>query len=349
MRGSVSNSARIAWVCATAALVFVVWLALAPVSRAGVGFFYAVPVGLAAWWGGRRAALATIVGCSALYLVGAQIHDVDELGLALGVRVLAFVVVAVLVSLLHERLTVLEHSAEELEAIRAALTPATLPELPGVDAAAAFLPSEHGVSGDFYLLTNGPDGSTVAIVGDVVGHGPDAARLATFVRARFAALAASTSDPAELLTMTNEALLDRPRRREEMVSAACLRLRGEDARLSWAIAGHPPPLQLPNLDELAPCRSTFLLGAEPGLVLRNAERDLGEEEGVVVYTDGATDIRRGGRLLGLEGLRRLLGPLAGLPARELVSRAEKAMLAWADEPARDDLCLLVLKPRAVSR
>jgi hypothetical protein len=85
------------------------------------------------------------------------------------------------------RLIALEHSAEELEAIRAALAPSSLPELAGVDVAAAFVPSEYGVSGAFYLVTNGPDGSTIAVVGDVVGHGPKASRLATFVGAQLAA------------------------------------------------------------------------------------------------------------------------------------------------------------------
>ena len=143
------------------------------------------------------------VGCAVLYLIGSLIQPVPHFGATLAVRLLAFVAVAILASLLREKMTVLEHSVEELEAIRAALTPSALPQLPGIDAAAAFVPSEHGVSGDFYLLTNGPDSSAVAIVGDVVGHGPEAARLATFIRARFAAFAASTSDPAELLTLAN--------------------------------------------------------------------------------------------------------------------------------------------------
>jgi voltage-gated potassium channel Kch len=165
-----------------------------------------------------------------------------------------------LVAAARERLAVLEHSAEELEAIRAALTPATLPDLPDVDAAAAFVPSEYGVSGDFYLLTNGPDDSTIAVVGDVVGHGPKAARLATFIRARFAAFAANTSDPAEILTLANAALVERPGRDEELVSAVCLRFQAADSSLSYAVAGHPPPLHLPTLVEFQPEGATLLLG-----------------------------------------------------------------------------------------
>lgn len=339
------NSARLAWVCVAALVVFVVWLVTPAQTNVGIGFFYAVPIGLAAWWGDRRAAAAAVMGCAVLYVVGSAIQPVPHFAATLAVRLLAFVAVAILVSLLKERMTVLEHSAGELEAIRAALTPSALPQLPGVDAAAAFVPSEHGVSGDFYLLTNGPDSSAVAIVGDVVGHGPEAARLATFIRARFAAFAANTSDPAELLMLANDALVDRPRHERELVSAVCLRFRAQDAQLSWAIAGHPLPLRLPGLDEFPPESSTFLLGADRTLSLSNREAKLSAGEGVVAYTDGATDVRRDGEMLGLGGLSRLLKPLAALPPAAMVSQVENAILEWAEAPVRDDLCVLVLKPR----
>lgn len=339
-----SSAARIAWTCVAALAVFVAWLAAGAGSHLGLGFFYAVPVAMASWWFGWRGGALAVLACLALYLVGAALEPVDRLGLTFAVRAGAFVAVAVGVSLLRERLAVLEHSAEELEAIRAALAPPSLPELAGVDVAAAFVPSELGVSGDFYLLTNGPDGSTVAVVGDVVGHGPKAARLATFIRARLAALAASTSDPAELLNLANQSLLERPGRDRELVSAACVRFESERGVLSWAVAGHPLPLHLPSLQELEQRGSTFVLGAESNLELLNCELALGADEGVVVYTDGATDVRRSGELLGLDGLARILEPLSGLPAERLVDRVQEAILEWTDQPVRDDLCLLALKP-----
>ncbi|HEX5374544.1 MAG TPA: PP2C family protein-serine/threonine phosphatase [Solirubrobacterales bacterium] len=345
MPGNLSHPARIAWVCTAALVVFVAWLAAPGSADIGIGFFYAVPVGAAAWWWGARAAIAAVIGCTALYVVGAQIHPVEDFGPALATRVAAFAAVALAAVAAGRRLAMLEHSAEELEAIRAALAPSQLPDLPAVDAAAAFVPSELGVSGDFYLLTNGPDGSTVAIVGDVAGHGAEAARLATFVRARFAALAASTSDPAELLMLANTALVERPRRQRKLVSAVCLRYRAQDSLLSCAVAGHPPPLRLPGLAELPLSAETFLLGATADLTLENAERSLAQGEGVLAYTDGATDVRRAGATLGLQGLRGLLASCTGLPAKEMMDRAEGAILDWAETPIRDDLCILVLKPK----
>ncbi|HET7573584.1 MAG TPA: PP2C family protein-serine/threonine phosphatase [Solirubrobacterales bacterium] len=342
MVGGSARTARIAWILGGVLVVFAVWLALS--ANSGIAFFYAVPVGLAAWWFGGKAGFGVAFGCIAIYAIGAQLDHVSEFGLALAIRALALLGVAAVGAALHDRLLALEHSAEELDAIRAALTPSDLPDLPGVDAAAAFVPSELGVSGDFFLLTNGPDGSTLAIVGDVVGHGPKAARLATFVRAQLAAFAASTSDPAELLNLANTALVDRPGRHRELVSAVCLRMKPDETDICWAVAGHPPPLWLPGLDELSHETRTFLLGADAGLSLENSEISLGAREGVVVYTDGATDVRRDDKPLGLPGLARFFAPLAGLSARATVAEVEREILAWADRPIRDDLCLLVLKP-----
>lgn len=344
MPGVTSRTARIVWIASAVLVVFGVWVALSAVNS-GLTFFYSVPVGLTAWWFGRRAALAVALLCIALYVIASAIHPVPEFGLALLVRSAFLLTTALGVAWIAERLRTLEHSAEELEAIRAALTPADLPDLPGVDAGAAFVPSELGVSGDFFLLTNGPDGSTVAIVGDVVGHGPEAARLATFIRTRFAAFAASTSDPAELLTLANTALAERPGRKSELVSAICVRLDPEDQTICWARAGHPPPLRLPALEEVPADGSTFLLGADEALELENTESSVEDSEGLVVYTDGATDVRRGKEMLGLDGLMGILAPLCGLGAQVMVSEVERAILAWADRPIRDDLCLVVLKPR----
>lgn len=338
------NAARIAWVAGTALAVFVFWAVTGGSTGAAVSFFYALPIGLATWWWGRRAGAVLVLLAFGLFLAGDAIHPVQYFWSGFIVRAVAFVAVAVLAAAARERITVLEHSAEELDAIRAALTPATLPELHGIDAAAAFVPSELGLSGDFYLLTNGPDGSTLAIVGDVAGHGPPAARLATFIRARFAAFAANSADPAELLMLANGALVDRPGGAGELVSAVCLRFRSDEPTVSWAIAGHPPPLRLPALEELSREGETFLLGATAELSLANTATKLDGDDGVLVYTDGATDVRRGSSFLGLAGLTRLIAPLTSLPATEMVAGAEQAILSWTDRPIRDDLCLMVLKP-----
>lgn len=349
MPGEQSTFARAAWICLATFVVLVLWLAINSAGP-GIAFFYVVPVGMTTWWFGRGWGIVAAFACVGVFVLSALVDPVANLGLAIALRAIAFAMVVVVVSVLRERLIVLEHSAEELDAIRAALTPTALPRLPGVDAGAAFAPSEYGVSGDFYLITNGPEDTTIAVVGDVVGHGPKAAQLATFVRARFAAFAANANDPAEILSLANSALIEQHGPEQEIVSAVCLCYQPADATIRWARAGHPPPLRLPGLGVMRAEGETLLLGVRERLELSATEVRLGsEEDGVLVYTDGATDIRQGGAVLGLEGLSRLLEPLAGLPARTLAQEAQRALLEWTDKPIGDDICVLVLRPKLDAR
>lgn len=340
-----SRIARFAWCCAGSLAVFAL-LAIGPTAHLGLALVYVVPVALATWWFDWRTGAVFALACTALYVLDDAIEPVSHFGPAVvAVRLLILFAVVAGAAALRRRVLSLEHSAEELEAIRMALTPPALPRLPGVDAAAAFIPSELGVSGDFYLLTNDPDGATIAVVGDVVGHGPKAARLATFIRARLAMLAADSGDPAEILALANTALLERPGRRDELVSAVCLRYQPRDGSLAWAVAGHPPPLRLPGLEAMAVSGQTMLLGVEAEFKPLATEARLDPEAGVLVYTDGATDLRlEGDALLGLEGLRRLLRPIATLPAEPLVAEVEETLLETTRGAIRDDICVLALRP-----
>jgi len=110
---------------------------------------------------------------------------------------------------LQDRVDAAEHELEDLRGIREALTPPQLPQRPGLELAAAFLPAAERVSGDFYLTAEGPRDATVLAVGDVVGHGLTAGRRAAFVRTTFALTAPFSDDPRSLLTWANAALIER--------------------------------------------------------------------------------------------------------------------------------------------
>ena len=154
-------------------------------------------------------------------------------------------------AVLRERLEEAEHELEDLRAIRDALTPPELPRRPGLELAAAFLPAAaEQVSGDFYLVAEGPQDSTVLVVGDVVGHGLQAARRAAFVRTAFAATAPFSDDPCRLLSWANTALIERAGTSHEFVTAACVTYLPKEQRLRWAYAGHPPALWLDDGGEL---------------------------------------------------------------------------------------------------
>jgi serine phosphatase RsbU (regulator of sigma subunit) len=123
---------------------------------------------------------------------------------------------------LQERLDAAEHELEDMRGVREALTPPESPQRPGLELAAAFLPAAERVSGDFYLIAEGPRDATVLVVGDVVGHGLTAGRRAAFVRTTFALTAPFSDDPRSLLNWANAALIERAGISADFVTAACI-------------------------------------------------------------------------------------------------------------------------------
>jgi serine phosphatase RsbU (regulator of sigma subunit) len=245
---------------------------------------------------------------------------------------------------LRERLEAAEHELDDLRAIRDALTPPDLPERPGLELAAAFLPATaEQVSGDFYLVAEGPQDATVLVVGDVVGHGLHAAKRAAFTRTTFAATAPFSDDPCRLLSWANVALIERAGITSEFVTVACVTYLPSEQLLRWAYAGHPPALRLTDGRELLPGKQGTPLGirADPGCVEGALRVTPGE--GVLLYTDGLTEARHEGRFLGLDAVSVALGALHGASPAEAVAVLRTRAADFAYGALTDDLCLLAAR------
>lgn len=244
---------------------------------------------------------------------------------------------------LGQRLESAEHELEDLRAIRDALTPPELPQRPGLELAAAFLPAAETVSGDFYLVAEGPQDSTVLVVGDVVGHGLQAARRAAFVRTAFAATAPFSDDPCRLLSWANTALIERAGISNEFVTAACVTYLPRDQLLRWAYAGHPPALWLDDGRELTTPRQGTPLGVrvDPGSVEGSLRSTAGT--GVLLYTDGLTEARHDDKLFGLDAVSAALEALHRPSPAEAVAVLRARVAEFAYGTLTDDLCLLAAR------
>jgi serine phosphatase RsbU (regulator of sigma subunit) len=242
------------------------------------------------------------------------------------------------------RLEAAEHELEDLRAIRDALTPPELPDRPGLELAASFIPASAGqISGDFYLVAEGPQDSTVLVVGDVVGHGLQAGRRAAFVRTAFAATAPFSDDPSRLLSWVNTVLIERAGTGSEFVTAACVTYLPREQLLRWAYAGHPPALSLNDGRELvAPVQGTPLgIRADPGCVEGSGRSNGGG--GVVLYTDGLTEARHGRQLFGLDGATAALEGLDTPSPTEAIGVLRARAAEFAHGILTDDICLLAAR------
>jgi len=243
---------------------------------------------------------------------------------------------------LAERLAADERELNDLRAIRDALTPPELGERPGVKLAASFLPATEGVSGDFYLVAEGPQETTALVVGDVVGKGLEAARRGAFIRTVFATTAPFSDDPAQLLSWANTALVERAEGERDFVTVGCVTVSPTDGVLRWAYAGHPPMLWLDTGEELSGGR-TVPLGVADDWACTPAAHRLSAGEGVLLYTDGVTEARHNGDQFGETRLAHSVQALEGRSPRDVVATVTNEVKEFAASGLADDLCVVAAR------
>jgi GAF domain-containing protein len=236
------------------------------------------------------------------------------------------------------RLFDVQRSAAEL--LQRRLLPGGLPDPPGLEIAVRYLPTEDGLAGgDFYDCVPRPDGVVGVIVGDVVGHGVEAASAMGQLRSSWRILQQLRVTPARALEH-----LDRFAADVEGAAAAtavCLDVLA-DGTAAYSCAGHPPPLLVPRdgpARYLMDGRSAplgmglyrFAAGVAPF-----ARDDL-----LLLYTDGVIERRSRGIEVGLDRLRRIAEDAAALPLEELLD----AVVAGMAPGTADDRALLALRRR----
>lgn len=242
---------------------------------------------------------------------------------------------------LHEKLADAEGELDDLRAVRDALTPPELPRRPGVELAASFLPASEHVSGDFYLVAEGPHDASLLVVGDVVGKGQAAARQAAFVRTVFATTAPFSDDPARLLDWANVVLAERTAEAARFVTVACLALSPRERVVRWGYAGHPAALWLDTGEELGGGR-THPLGISEDLDPTTVTHELAPGTGVLLYTDGVTEARRNGEQFGRTRLTRTVHALEGQSPSKVVAALTAEVREFADRLS-DDLCIVAAR------
>jgi serine phosphatase RsbU (regulator of sigma subunit) len=240
---------------------------------------------------------------------------------------------------LHTERTHIAHTLQH------SLLPPSLPTVPGIEVAARYQAAggENEVGGDFYDIYESEPGVFTLFVGDVAGKGAEAAAVTALARYTLRTASMLDSCPVRNLELLNDALLGRD---ASTCTAVYGRLRPEPgaAELILATAGHPPPLLLragAGLEELA--TQGIVLGAmeEPALEQRTVRLRPGDL--VLLYTDGATDVRTPAGVLGDGPLRRELAACAGCTAEVVVERIANAIRAAQDDRLDDDLALLAVR------
>jgi serine phosphatase RsbU (regulator of sigma subunit) len=215
-----------------------------------------------------------------------------------------------------------------------------LPTGPGVECAARYLPAVTGlnVGGDWYDAFCRQDGTLVLAVGDVVGHGLAAATLMGQLRTAMRAYAMDLPEPGEVLTKLHALIrhID-----PDHCATAVLAMVTPGGQMSFATAGHPPPL-LREADDTVRCLEYLdpMLGLPIDHQYATSTLTLRPGSVLLFYTDGLIE-RRGAVIdAGIGQLAATFGAAPGGP-EQIADSVCEVMLS--DSSREDDTCLLVCR------
>jgi PAS domain S-box-containing protein len=233
---------------------------------------------------------------------------------------------------------------------QAMLSSAPLPNDTGIDIVERYRPAAHHaeIGGDWYDTIVRPDGTHVLVIGDVIGHGNDAAAAMGQLRFIIRTLAYTSTDPPNvLLSRASEAAHGLG----VVTLATALLVMVEPGNgprnLTWSNAGHPPPV-LVSRDKSATGRETTQLQATPELLLGLREEPRRRCHSTIIhpgdmlflYTDGLIE-RQGEDLnISIAKLLAVVSDLAGGPLDQVADSILDEMLDPAVGNA-DDVALLL--------
>ncbi|MEV6691902.1 PP2C family protein-serine/threonine phosphatase [Micromonospora sp. NPDC051196] len=251
------------------------------------------------------------------------------------------------------------NQAEVADTLQASLLPVEPAEAPGVQWGTAYRPAQAGlrIGGDFYGSHRLPDGGSVFFLGDVSGKGVEAAVFTGQLRQCLHALHRIESQPARLLRLLNDALLETTLahgqgRFATMVLGVVRPHRDGGLALTLAGGGHLPPLVVRSSGavEQLPL-SGMLIGVVPDPRVGQVSTRLAPGETCLLYSDGVTEARGGRRGVEQLGTDRLMQAVTGcqrMPAPALAERIEQVTCDWLAQRDHDDIAVLALRATGTS-
>ncbi len=178
------------------------------------------------------------------------------------------------------------------DTLQQAFSERVFPNLPAMSFSATYLPAteESKVGGDWYDALQLPQDRVLLVIGDVTGHGIDAVIAMNRARQVVNGSALMDADPAAILARAN---LELVRVKSPLITAVCAVVDTRTYEVSYAVAGHPPPILL------EPGRHAALLefgalplgvSAKTSYLTRTTPTVAGAM--IVLYTDGVIEYSR---------------------------------------------------------
>jgi serine phosphatase RsbU (regulator of sigma subunit)/PAS domain-containing protein len=241
---------------------------------------------------------------------------------------------------------VFRQRSQVAEALQASLLPARLPEVPGLEFAAAYIGATQfqEISGDFYDVFKASDGWGIA-VGDVCGKGQDAAAMTAAARHAIRAFATVHDAPADVLAAANEVLVAEDYDdRFVTASLAFLRQHGRRVQVQLGSCGHVGPAVVRADGRVEILEGDGLpLGLFSDTRPGRLELELNQGDVLFFYTDGVTEARGSDLSLFEDRLADALAAVAGREASDIVRAVQELVTSFSSGELKDDVTILAVR------
>lgn len=201
----------------------------------------------------------------------------------------------------------IEREMQLAREIQQTFLPQKLPEPPGWDFEVLWRTARQ-VGGDFYDIVELPEGRLGLVVADVADKGMPAALWMTMIRTLLHATLRQMDSPVEVLAYLNHVLV--PDTRNGMFASMLFGvLNLKSGEFFYANAGHNPPILLSAQTRQVSYLDTggVVLGVMNEIVLPGRRLTLSPGDGLILYTDGITEVfSPDGKIFGEERLKLIL-------------------------------------------
>lgn len=201
------------------------------------------------------------------------------------------------------------------------------------------------IGGDFYDVIPLHAGKLGVLIGDVSGHGSEAAGLTALVKSAMRAEALRLPSPESVMDRANELVLHGSND-NEFVSAFFGLIDGGTGHMAYSLAGHPPPMLVRGTSgEVVPLPTDgAVLGALAGMRYENRSLTLDPGDLLVMYTDGLIDARSPkGEIWGTDRLLHAVASSAGEPAASIPESLFLSAFSFAEGRLADDIAIVALR------
>lgn len=262
----------------------------------------------------------------------------DDLSLATGLADLASIAI--------ENAHLFEYERNIAETLQRSFLPSSLPSIEGYEIAAFYRPAmaEAEIGGDFYdVFTTGENDINI-IIGDVSGKGLRSAVPTAMGKYIVRAYAAENLSPDNVMARFNRAFYENVPNGMFMTAYYGI-LDPKNNTFTYVSAGHNPPLlyksatdQVNQMDIGGIC-----LGIVTDVDYTDKSIQLEPGDVLLLYTDGATDVKGDGSRLEIEGLEQLLLSNAHESAEQIISNVSDGIWDFSHGRLPDDVVLIALK------